>query len=594
MPRFLAAPLLWLEQNPARVLLLPVGFLILFYVLPLLGVMLVSVFPGGEFSFEAYEKLFQNGAFFSVILRTIRLSLIVSIICLILGYPYAYLLTKVGDGTRRILILAVMLPFFTSILIRSYAWVAILGARGPVNKLLVQSGLIDSPMQLVYNEIGALIGMSQIQLPLMILTLYGAMRRIDPDLMRAAEGLGAHRLVALLKVFLPLTWPGVLSGLGLVFTSTLGFYVTPAMLGGPSEYMVTQSINVQLSSLGDFSGAAAQATVLLLIVLVLLYLLRHVFAALGGNPEDNDSGSVDRHRPAGSTLSTIPEAIVRSLGRGADWLYIGLRTLLYLVVLLTVVFLTVTMVAVIPLGFSSDSFLRLPPSGYSLRWVQAYLGDDQWLESTYFSIWISICGAIVATVLASIAAYAMTRWESRRAKPAVEIFLISPMIVPNFVVALALYFIFIKLGLIGSYITYVLAYGVFAFPVVFLVMYAAFQRFDFSLIQAGANLGAAPLSIWRRIVVPILLPSFLSAAVFAFLTAFDDLIVALFFSTAGKYTLPMRMWADIRNEISPQIAAVAVIFFALALAASAVFALGRFLRRRRSNHPLPAAVQSPS
>ena len=81
---------------------------------------------------------------------------------------------------------------------------------------------------------------------------------------------------------------------------------------------------------------------------------------------------------------------------------------------------------------------------------------------------------------------------------------------------------------------------------------------------------------------------------FAFLTAFDDLIVALFFSTAGKYTLPMRMWADIRNEISPQIAAVAVIFFALALAASAVFALGRFLRRRRSNHPLPAAVQSPS
>jgi len=126
------------------------------------------------------------------------------------------------------------------------------------------------------------------------------------------------------------------------------------------------------------------------------------------------------------------------------------------------------------------------------------------------------------------------------------------------------------------------------------VMYAAFQQFDFSLIQAGANLGAAPLSIWRRIVVPILLPSFLSGAVFAFLTAFDDLIVALFFSTAGKYTLPMRMWADIRNEISPQIAAVAVIFFALALAASAVFALGRFLRRRRSNHPLPAAVQSPS
>jgi putative spermidine/putrescine transport system permease protein len=579
VPRFFSAPFVWLERNPVRILLLPVVFLILFYVMPLLGVVAVSLFPGNRFSFDAYRHLVENGTFLSVILRTIRLSLLVSVVCLVLGYPYAYQLTKVGDGARRLLILAVMMPFFTSILIRSYAWVAILGGRGPVNKLLVQSGLIDSPLALVYNQVGALIGMSQIQLPLMILTLYGAMRRIDPDLLRAAESLGAHRIVALLKVFLPLTWPGVMSGLGLVFTSTLGFYVTPALLGGPSDYMVTQSIYVQLNTLGDFSGAAAQATVLLLIVLVLLFFLRHVLGALGSSPAAA-TGKSDDGRTALPAMTTLPETVIRRLGVGADWLHHLLRAVLYGIVFLAVIFLIVTMVTVIPLGLSSDRFLRLPPSGYSLGWVKTYLSNAQWLESTYFSVWISLCGAIIATVLASLAAYAMTRWESRRSKATAEIFLISPMIVPQFVVALALYFIFIKLGLIGNSVTYVLAYGVFTFPYVFLVMYAAFQRFDFSLTQAGASLGAAPVSIWRRIVVPILLPSFLSGAMFAFLTAFDDLVVALFFSTAGKYTLPMRMWADIRNEISPQIAAVAVVFFAVALIVFVIFALVRLVLRR--------------
>ncbi len=579
MSRLFSAPLAWLERNPVRVLLIPVAFLIFFYILPLFGVVLISFFPSGRFSFDAYHRLVENDTFLSVVLRTIRISFLVSLVCLILGYPYAYLLTKVGASARRLLILAVMMPFFTSILIRSYAWVSILGGRGPVNKLLVLSGLIDSPLALVYNETGTLIGMSQIQLPLMILTLYGAMRRIDTELMRAAESLGAHRLVALIKIYLPLSWPGVISGLGLVFTSTLGFYVTPALLGGPGDYMVTQSIYVQLNTLGDFAGSAAQATVLLFIVLILLFLLRHVLGAMGGNAEAA-GGRQEAERTTGLSVFSAPEAIVRRLGVVADWGLVMLRVLLYVIVVLSIIFLSVTMVAVIPLGLSSDDFLRLPPNGYSLRWVRAYLGNTQWLESTYFSVWISLSGAIVATALASVAAYAMARWENRTYKTATEIFLISPMIVPQFVVALALYFIFIKLGMIGNPVTYVLAYGVFTFPYVFLVMYAAFQRFDFSLVRAGANLGATPVSIWRRIVVPILLPSFLSGAVFAFLTAFDDLVVALFFSTAGNYTLPMRMWADIRNEISPQIAAVAVVFFAVALLIFTALALARFVRHR--------------
>ncbi|RVJ66768.1 ABC transporter permease [Sinorhizobium medicae] len=226
---------------------------------------------------------------------------------------------------------------------------------------------------------------------------------------------------------------------------------------------------------------------------------------------------------------------------------------------MTIAFLTITMLVVIPLGFSSDQYLRFPPTGFSTQWVETYLQDTAWLDSTWFSLWISAGGAAIATVFASIAAYAVNRIQEIRGTAALELIFISPMIVPQFVVALALYFIFVKLNLVGSALPYIVCYGVFGFPYAFLIMHAAFQRFDFSLVNAAANLGVHMVTIWRKVIVPMLLPSFLSAGGFAFLTAFDDLVLGLFFSSSGRYTLPMRMWADIRTEISPQIAAIAVV-----------------------------------
>jgi putative spermidine/putrescine transport system permease protein len=537
----------------------PLTFLAMFYIVPLVSVVAVSLMPGGKAGISAYLALFESGTFLSIVLRTLRLGLEVAALSLIIGYPYAYLLNKASGMVRQLLLIAVMMPFFTSVLIRSYAWVAILGQKGVVNRTLMGLGLIDTPLALVYNEVGALIGMTQVQLPLMILTLYGSMRRIDPQLLRAAEGLGAHRLISLFRIFLPLSMPGIAAGFGLVFTSTLGFYVTPALLGGASEYMVTQSIYVQLNNLNDFSGAAAQATVLLFIVVGLLILLRNIVGSNDSQPRQTRLG---RFAPTGG----LPERILINHEGLGNVLYFVLRHLGYLVCACAVVFLMITMTVVIPLGFSADAYLRFPPTGYSTRWISTYLGDRDWLMSTWFSLWISILGAAVATFFASIAAFSMITVERARLRQGLELLFVSPMIVPQFVVALALYFMFIKAGLVGSSIPYVICYGVFAFPYVFLVIHAAFQRFDISVIQAAANLGAKTTAIWRKVVIPILLPSFVSAAGFAFLTAFDDLVVALFFSNAGKYTLPMRMWADIKNEISPQIAAVAVVFFAAAIA----------------------------
>jgi|GEM_PF-28116 len=575
MPHFINRAVDWMEERPSRGIIFPLAFLGLLYVIPLVGVVGLSLFPKGAFSFNAYKEIFETGLFGPAILRTIRLSLIVTLSTLLLGYPFAYVMNKAGPTLRSLMILIVIVPFFTSILIRSYAWVAILGARGPINTLLRELDLISAPIPMVFNELGALIGMIQIQLPLMIMTLYATMRRIDQNLTRAGESLGAHRLTIFAQIFFPLSMPGVVSGLGLVFTSTLGFYVTPQLLGSPRENVATQSIYITINMLGDNSGAAAQAVVLLVIVIGLLVGLRKSLGTRTGDSENVRPGRISK------SLVRFPAALVVLMGRFADVVFWIPKTAGILVTIAVIVILTITMVAVIPLGLSADNFLRLPPSGYSTRWIESYLTDSEWIESTWFSIWISLAGAFLATILGATAAYAMSRWEERRGKAWMELFLISPMIVPQFVIALALYFIFIKIGLIGNAITYVLAYGLFGFPYVFLIMLAAFQRFDIALVQAAAILGAHVGAIWRRVVVPVLAPAFLSAGLFAFLVAFDDLVVGLFMSTAGRYTLPMRMWADIRNEISPQIAAVALVFLVLAVFFALLRSLIAALRRRR-------------
>ena len=151
------------------------------------------------------------------------------------------------------------MPFFTSILIRSYAWVAILGNRGLINRALMAIGVTDAPLRLVFNETGTLIGMVQIQLPLMVLTLYAVMLRIDRTLLRAAHNLGADPFTAFRTVFLPLSRAGLVAGVSLVFTSCLGFYTTPAMLGGPGEYVVTQAVEARVTAIPTRAPPAPRA-----------------------------------------------------------------------------------------------------------------------------------------------------------------------------------------------------------------------------------------------------------------------------------------------------------------------------------------------
>ncbi len=253
------------------VLLLPaVALLVLLFVYPILRLLITSVYVDGHLSLEHYRRIVEVDVYLRVLRTTFTIALQVTLICLVLGYPLAYFLATLRPRTARLLMILVLIPFWTSILVRTYAWMVLLQRQGVVNQWLLSLGLIDEPLRMMYNRIGVLVGMSHVLLPFMVLPTYAVMRGIDRTLLRAAANLGASPFQSFLRVFFPLSLPGLTAGCLLVFILALGFFITPALMGGRTDMMIAQLIETQIRTQLNFSFAAALATVLLVVTLVIL------------------------------------------------------------------------------------------------------------------------------------------------------------------------------------------------------------------------------------------------------------------------------------------------------------------------------------
>jgi putative spermidine/putrescine transport system permease protein len=249
-------------------MLLPaVLVLAVLFAYPLLGIVNRSVYKAG-YTLDMYRQIFRVPVYLQVILATFKVSALVTMVCLALGYPLAYMLATRRPRTAQLLMIIVVLPFFTSIIVRTYAWMVLLGRNGIVNQYLMALGLSDKPLLLLYNQGGVVIGMSYVLLPYMVLTVYSVMRSIDPRLVRAAHSLGASRLQAFRRVFLPLSLPGIAGGTLLVFILSLGFFITPALMGGPGDMMIAMLIEREVEITLNWSFASALAVILLALTLV--------------------------------------------------------------------------------------------------------------------------------------------------------------------------------------------------------------------------------------------------------------------------------------------------------------------------------------
>jgi putative spermidine/putrescine transport system permease protein len=256
----------WLLLIPSLALLAAILLVPLFQ--SLLRSFQIPVTEGGGWTLDNYTKLFTDGVTMTVLGRTASTALIVTLVAFLLGYPYAYFMTRVSDRTRAVLLVIVLIPFWTSVMARNFAWLTILQRGGPVHTVLTWIGLGD--VQLVGSQIGVTIAMSQVLLPFMVLPLFSALSGIDRKLLLAARGLGSPPIVAFWKIYWPLSRGGVVAGLILVFTLSLGFYVTPALLGSPQQSLIAQLLAARTTQLLDFAGAGALGMLVLVVTLVLV------------------------------------------------------------------------------------------------------------------------------------------------------------------------------------------------------------------------------------------------------------------------------------------------------------------------------------
>ncbi len=245
-------------------------------ILPMLWLALQSFQGDDGFTLAHYTRIFSEGIYWDTFGTTLQISLIVTVLSVLLGFPIAYAASRSSGLVSSLILLCVILPFWTSVLVRSYAWLVLLQRRGVVNQTLIDLGIISRPLELVHNATGTVIGTLHVMLPFMALPLYAVMKKIPNDLLQASDSLGARPFYSFRRVFLPMAAPGVMAGSILVFVICLGFYITPELLGGGRTVLVSMLVQRNVELYHAWGAASAVGLVLLALVFLIFWAVNKV------------------------------------------------------------------------------------------------------------------------------------------------------------------------------------------------------------------------------------------------------------------------------------------------------------------------------
>lgn len=538
-------------------------FLAVFFAWPvaqLLGLSLVDP-DSGKLSISTYERIAATDVYLRVLGITFRIAGYTALYSLLVGYPLAYWLSHLPDMHRGRMLLFVMVPFWTSYLVKTFAWMIVLGRSGIINSLATGSGIVDQPLPLLHNEFGVMVGMVHAMVPLAVMTMLPVMAGIDRRLVQAAQTLGASPAHAFWLVYFKLSLPGVAAAGLLVFISSLGFFIVPAFLGGRQQTMLAQLIITQVQELLNWPFAGALAAMMLAAALVSCWVYDRVFglSTIAGGSAQVGTGRIrdlglailaGMARLAGA-VSVLTGRVLGRRGGGMllpafSWLVIG--------------FLVLPTLLVIPLAFTSSQFLEFPPPGYGLSWFRTYFESPLWIQATIRSFLVAFATAICATAIGGFTALALansrTRWAGL-----IFAFFLAPMIVPRIIIAVGLFYLFARIGLVATDLGLVIGHTVLAIPFALVTMAAVLKGYDQRLDQAAATLGANRLRTLTGVTVPLVKGGLVAAFLFSFITSFDELSIAIFVSGGVKTTLPKQMWDDMILQLNPTLAAVSVVVF---------------------------------
>jgi len=582
----------WIKAWPIYPLVI---FILVVFVYPVAQILWLSVLgPHDNLTLANYARIAHSMVFGLTLGITLKIALWTTILSLVAGYPVAYLLATARPRVRDILIILVLMPFWTSFLVRTFAWMILLGRNGPVNQALGGLGLIDQPLSMIFNFTGVMIGMVQAMMPLAVLTMLSVMQRIDTTLGKAAGTLGARGGQAFWRIYFPLSAPGVAAAGLLVFITAMGFFITPALLGGRHETMLAQIIISVVQELMDWRFAGALSVVLLAVSAIIFLLYDRVLglSTMSGGDAAARSTSGARQGMLSRTGAAAGTHAVAGLGWVSDRVAevferlfppradrprraIG-RIVLGVVAGLVIAYLCLPSLFVIPVSFTAGQFINFPPQGLSLRWYHTYLDSPIWVNATIRSFIVATGTGVLATLLGTAGAFVLVR-QRLVGGAAILSLILAPLVLPRIILAVGLFYLYARIGLVGTALGLVLGHTVLAVPYVVITVMAVLRTYDERLDHAAMSLGASRWSTLRYITLPQIRGGIVAGFLFAFITSFDELTIALFVSGGSSSTLPRQMWNDLLLQVNPTLAAVSTVILVFV---TVFILLAEALRRR--------------
>lgn len=539
------------------------GFFIIFFFWPLLDVVLRSISVDGvmdwaspQFTLEHYLTILQDEYLHLVEWRTVVLAVNSTILALLLGFPTAYFISRLPARVAGVVLLLILIPFQVSIVVRLFAVTSILSPNGLLSE--ASQALGGEKFSLLYTQGGTLLGTVMYLLPYMILILYSGMTSIDHNVILAARTLGASGVQIFFKVFLPLVRTSILSGTLLCFILALSFFIVPAILGGPQEQTVAVYIQQQID-LFKWGVASALGVVLLLATLVLYVAVLRIgggFQAPGMGASQAKGVSQDqRFSWSGGTIFT------------------GVLTLVSLLVLL------VPVLIVFPLSVGETQTVVFPPRGFTLEWYGQVVTTTTWLDPIVRSLLVATLTGLASTALALYLARVVQTAKSERTKLIISGLAFAPIITPAILLAIGIYAVELRLKLAGTIPGLVFAHTLVSFPLAFAILNTSLASRGLDLETAAWTMGASRISAFWKVTVRGMIPAILSAFGLAFVTSWDEVVLALFLQTGPVKTLPVTIYQYLESGIVPTVPAIAAL---LTLLVIAVIIIQRIMQSRKT------------
>lgn len=542
----------WASRAGRLALLAPAGLLfglMLFW--PLYSIVLRSLNQRGRAAFDGiywgnYVAIAKDDLLRQVVLESLMLAIVSTAITVLLAFPTAYIISRLSRQMSSLMMVVIVMPFWVSIIVRLFAFTTILGQQGIINAALSKFDV--GPLPLLYNTFATVTGMVAYLLPYLVLVLVSAMRSIDVSLLTAARTMGATERRVFMDVYFPQIRPTLLSGTVLVFVLGLGFFLTPAILGGPHNLTIPIFIQQQIQ-IYQWGKAAAMGVVLLLVSTV---------------------GYLIALRIGGKGILTPVQSGTRGAAADEPLKLTATTAMCWVALALVMIILISPLLIVIPTAFTETTQIQFPPVGFTWKWFAEVVTSDIWIAAFLKSVRVGVATAVVSTLAGLALARVGSRLGSGFWQGVIQVIAIAPLIVPVILLAIGIFDIQGRLGLLGTDAGLVIAHAVLCVPLTFLVLANALSFVDLSMEQASWTMGAGRAKAFWSIVVPNIIPAIVGCLIISFVTSWDEAVIAMFQTSFDK-TLPVTIYSLLRSGITPAVSAVAAIVTAPVLVGALIY-----------------------